>query len=161
MICRCIPLLLVTLGLVAGCQTSSRPAVVEPLVARFYLEVRPDEAGVVLQLPVSEVAVTVGPKPVLVEYDLINAEVAQVELGPCLFLQLTPAAAHDLHRLSLAAAGRRLVLTLNGSPFGARRIDQPLADGTLLIFVEVPASRLPGLVDRLKQTTATLAAQNT
>ena len=151
-------LLLSGLILFSGCQ-STRPPEPPPLVARFYLEARPGEAGVPVQLPVSGVNLTVGAKPVFSEYDLVNAEVAHVELGSCLLVQLTPAAARDLYRLSVASLGRRLVLFLNDAPLGARRLEQAMPDGTILVFVERPDAELPGLVERLKRTSAGIVAQ--
>ncbi|MES1168037.1 MAG: hypothetical protein ABUL61_02590 [Oleiharenicola lentus] len=128
------------------------------MVARFFLETRPGEAGVPLHLPVSGVSVTVAAKPIIVEYDILNAEVAKVELGQCLLLQLTPAAARDLYRLSVASVGRRLVLALNDEPVGARRIEQAMNDGTILVFVERPDAELPALVGRIKRTAADIVA---
>ena len=150
-----VPLLAVLVA--AGCQSAKPPEHV-PLVARCFLEVRPGEAGVPVQLPVSGVRITVGAKPVILEYDIVTAEVARVDLGPCLLLQLTSAAARDLYRLSVASLGRRLVLTLNDTPVGAHRIDQTIPDGTLLVFVERPDAELPLLVARLKRTSADITA---
>lgn len=145
------------LVLFSGCQ-SAKPPEQPPLFARFYLEARSGEAGVPVQLPVSGVGITVGAKPVFSEYDVVNAEVARVELGSCLLLQLTPAAARDLYRLSVASLGRRLVLFLNDVPLGARRLEQAMPDGTILVFVERPDAELPALVERLKRTSAGIAA---
>jgi hypothetical protein len=142
----------------AGCQSSNRAGNYEPLVARFYLESKPGETGTVVSLPVSGVEIVVNPKPVIVEYDIANAEVARVDLGECLWVQLTRAAARDLYRLSVAGMGRRLVLSLNDSPVGARRIEQTMADGVIVTFVEAPDAELPLLVNRLKRTSANLAA---
>ncbi len=152
--------LILLLGcLAAGCRTTAeKPADYEPLVARLFLEARSDEVAVPVTLPQSGVAIALAPKPVLVEYDIVNAEVAQVELGRCLMLQLTPAAARDLYRLSVGAQGRRLVLALNDQPLGARRIEAAMSDGVVLIFVEVPDDRLPEMVERLKRTSADVAA---
>lgn len=145
----------------AGCETTSRPAaksVAEaPLVARFFLEAKPSEAGIPVTLPQSGVTVTISPKPVLVEYDITNAEVAQVDLGRCLLVQLSAAASRDLYRLSVSAVGRRLVLSLNDEFLGARRIESAMSDGTVLIFLEVPDERLPEIVALLKSTSATVA----
>lgn len=143
-----------------GCRsTATAPtASPPPLVARFYLEARADEIAVPLTLPQSGVTVHVSPKPVLVEYDLVNAEVARVELGLCLLVQLSPAAARDLYRLSVGAIGRRLVLALNDEPLGARRIEAAMSDGTVLLFLETPDERLRGISERLKRTSADLAA---
>ena len=154
------PRLLLSIGLMLGLAacTSPKPAAYQPVVVRFFLETRPGEAGVLLQLPVSGVGITVAAKPILVEYDVLNAEVARVELGNCLLLQFTPAAARDLYRLSVASMGRRLVLTLNDEPVGARRIEQAIGDGTILVFVERPDAELPGLVERIKRTSADIVA---
>jgi hypothetical protein len=144
--------------LFAGCQTSPKAPDYQPLVARFFLEVRPGEAGVPVQLPVSGVRLTVNPKPVLVEYDIVNAEVAKVELGPCLLLQLTPAAARELYRMSVTHLGQRLVLFLNDGPVGARRLEQAMADGVVLVFLETPETDLPAQVARIKRTATDIAA---
>jgi len=145
--------------LLAGCETTApeKPKDYDPLVARFYLEAKPNEAGVAVTLPQSGVAIAVAPKPVVVEYDIANAEVAQVDLGRCLLVQLNSAAARDLYRLSVSGIGRRLVLALNDQFVGARRIDQAIADGAVLIFLETPEAELPAQVERLKRTSADLA----
>jgi hypothetical protein len=153
------PIILLAVSLVlSACQSTTPPTDYDPVVVRFFLETRPGEAGVPLHLPVSGVSVTVAAKPILVEYDILNAEVARVELGDCLMLQLTPAAGRDLYRLSVASMGRRLVLTLNDEPVGARRIEQAIGDGTILVFVERPDAELPGLVERIKRTSADIVA---
>jgi hypothetical protein len=161
---RCAPLrwLLAVgaLALLAGCNTtrSVSPTPYEPLVARLFLEAKRGEAGIGVTLPRSGLTINVAPRPVLVEYDIVNAEVAQVELGRCLLLQLTPAAARDLYRFSVASLGRRLVLSLNDQVVGARPIDAAIADGVILIFLELPDEELAPLVERLKLTAADVAA---
>jgi hypothetical protein len=142
------------LMLFGGCATTPSHDYT-PAVARFYLE-STDARSATITLPQSGVQVAVASQPVLTETDITNVEVAKVELGECLMFQLTSAATRDLYRLTGSNQGRRLVLTLNGMPLGARRIEQPLADGAVLIFVEVPDSDLPALVARLKKTSADL-----
>src|SRR5262245_57670023 len=83
----------------AGCQTSEPSPLDQPLVARFFLEVRPGTPGVTIGLPVSKVGINVNPKPVLVEYDIANVTFARVDLGWCLYFQFTSASARDLYRL--------------------------------------------------------------
>ena len=154
---RSRPLLALFLLLfMAGCQSKPDP-MKEPLVARFFLESRPGEAGVPQQLPVSGVGITVNPRAVFIESDIVDAELVRSNLGWCMRVRLTPAAARDLYRLSLASIGQRLVLTFNGLPAGAGRIEQAMADGALLIFVEVQDINLPPLVERLKRTSADIA----
>lgn len=143
--------------LVAACQTSEPSPLDQPLIARFFLEARPGTPGVTVQLPVSKVMLNINPKPVLLEYDIANVEFAKVDLGWCLYFQFTSAAARDFYRLTAANTGGRLVLTLNDTPVGARVIDRPTADGSLLIFVELPNDQLPPIAERLKRTAAALA----
>lgn len=146
------------LAALAGCQTAPEPPKdYQPLVARFYLETKPGETGVAVTLPDSGVTISVGPKPVVVEYDIANAELVQVDLGRCVLVQVNTAAARDLYRLSVSAVGRRLVLALNDQFLGARRIDEAIADGSILIFLETPEAELGDLVQRLKRTSADLA----
>ncbi len=154
-----VALLVFSAGLLlSGCATAPEPAKdYAPLVARFYLETKSGEAGVAVTLPQSGVTITVSPKPVVVEYDIANAEVAQVDLGRCLFVQLNGSASRDLYRLSVGAIGRRLVLAVNDRFVGARRIEAAMEGGAILTFVELPDAELPGLVERLKRTSGDLA----
>ena len=138
--------------LLAGCQTAEKVDYT-PTLARFFLE-EADARTIGATLPQSGVRVMVGPKPVLTEGDIVNVELMQVELGKCLMFQLTPAAARDLYRVSGSNQGRRLVLFLNNLPVGARRMEGPLAEGAVLMFVEVPDAALPALVENLKETSA-------
>ena len=138
----------------AGCQS---PTSVDytPTVARFFLE----EAAartVSATLPQSGVRVMIGPKPVLTEGDIVNVELMQVELGKCLMFQLTPAAARDLYRVSGSNQGRRLVLFLNDVAVGARRMEGPLAEGRVFVFVEMADAALPALVENIKKTSVAL-----
>ena len=130
-------------------QTALAPS--KPTIARFFLELI-DQTDATLVLPRSETRINVAAKPVFTEYDITNVEVAQVELGKCLLFQLTPAAARDLQRLSAVNPGRRLVLTIDGRPVGARRIDRTLDEGSLLVFVERPDEELPALQTDLRKT---------
>ncbi|MEJ1973931.1 MAG: radical SAM family heme chaperone HemW [Lacunisphaera sp.] len=141
----------------AGCQSANDEPKVQPLVARFFLETRPGEPGATVELPVSKLKLNVNPKPVLTEYDIAGVQVTKVDLGWCLLFRLAPPATLDFYRLSVGAQGRRLVLTLNGQAAGARRIDQVIGDGGLMIFIEVLDSDLPILADRIRRTSAGLA----
>ncbi len=124
-------------------------------LARFFLE-SADTRGAEMALPQSGVHLTVNPQPVVAEGDFTNVELVQVELGKCLMFQLSPSAARDFHRLSGSHQGRRLVLVINGEPLGARRIDGPVANGVVFVFIELPDEALPKLVENLKSTTVTL-----
>jgi len=148
-----------SLFLFAGCQSDPKKTKVEPIVARFYLETPPGEAGAVVQLPVSKVRIAVNPKPVFVEYDIANVEVVKVDLGWCLIFVFHADAMRDLYRLSVTAQGRRLVVAFNESVVGVRRLDQALNKEGLLIFVEVPDDSLSSLAERIHLTSAGLQAR--
>ncbi len=147
-------LMLLIVAFLAGCQTRTATAP-KPAVARFLLESEANRAAEVT-LPVSGVRLRVLPKPVILEYDILKVELAQLALGRCLLFQLTPAAARDLHRMTAVNHGRRLALLINDQPLGARVIDAPMQDGTILVFCEVPDEELSALFERLKRTTAEL-----
>jgi hypothetical protein len=107
-------------------------------------------------LPQSDTGITIAVKPVFSEFDIVRVEIARVELGECLLFQLTPAAALDLNRLSHVHSGQRLVLLVNDRAMGARRINQPLNEGAITIFVETPDNALPALQAKLSATTVDL-----
>ncbi|MEY2879967.1 MAG: hypothetical protein RLZZ15_2347 [Verrucomicrobiota bacterium] len=140
-------------SVLGGCR--SAPLNYVPATARFYLE-SSDAGARGVTLPRSGVRLAIGAAPVLSEGDILNVEIAQVELGRCLMFQLTTSAARDLYRYSASNQGRRLVLLVDGAALGARRVEAPLNDGTLFVFVEIPDDQLPGLVERVKQTSADL-----
>lgn len=138
----------------AGCATPA-PKDFTPTQARLFLE-STDTSAPAVKLPKSGVIVSISSKAIITEGDIVDADVAQVELGRCLLLRLTPAAARDLYRLTVVNQGRRLVLLLNGVALGARPIDGPFAEGTVLIFVEMTDAELTTLVRDLKRTSAEL-----
>lgn len=142
------------LVLLAGCHSTSRRRA-DAVYARFFLEGQGTNVATAV-LPVSEVRIPVSAKPVLSEFDIVNVELVQVELGRCLLFQFTPSATRDLYRLTASNQGRRLVLFFDGQPVGARRIDAPISEGTVLIFVERPDETLPALVKALKATSVEL-----
>ena len=140
---------------VAGCQTAKHKGDFTPTYPRFYLEA-PDGRGLAVTLPKSGVQLSLNAQPVLTEGDVVNVELAQVELGKCLMFQLTSSASRDLYRLTASHQGRRLALFVDGTALGARRIEAPWVDGTVLVFVEVPDETLPQLVSDLKKSCAAL-----
>jgi hypothetical protein len=140
-----------------GCSTPA-PADYTPTQARLYLESTDGRAPTV-KLPRSGVVIAVSSKAVMTEADIVNAEVVQVDLGRCLMLQVTPTAARDLYRLTGANQGKRLVLTLNDVALGARQIEAPMAEGGVMIFVEMTDGALDDLVRDLKRTSAEVQRQ--
>lgn len=147
-------LALLSLGgmlLLAGCQSAKPPTDYKPTQARFFLESAGGD-GTPVTLPQSGVHLTINSKPVLTEGDIVNVELVQVELGKCLFFQLTPTATRDFYRMTGTHQGRRLVLVVDNVPLGARRIDGVITNGVVYVFAEVPENTLPALVNNLKKT---------
>lgn len=136
---------------VGGCQSSKTPRDYTPMTTRLFLESASGD-GTPVTLPQSGVRLTVNAKPVITEGDIVNVELVQVDLGKCLLLQLTPSATRDFYRLSVAHQGRRVVILVNNEALGARRIDGPITNGAVFIFVELPESQLPTLVENLKKS---------
>lgn len=148
-----------TLVLGAGCRSLGTSGPAAPVVPiRFHLESL-DGKGPVVQLPRSEVKISINAQPVFTEADVVDADLARVELGDCLRFQLSGAGARDLYRLTASHQGRRLVVFLHDAPLGARRIEGPFADGAILIFVEVDDAALPTLVETVKKSSVALQKQ--
>jgi hypothetical protein len=151
--------LLCAAGAASGCASSRAPKDYTPTWGRFFLEAANNADGTPLSLPRSGVNLTVNSKPVITESDVVNVELVQVDLGKCLMFQLTPTAARDLYRLTGSHQGRRLALVINDAALGARRIDGPISDGVVFVFVEVPDEELPALVQNLKKSSIALQAE--
>ncbi len=143
--------LLLVLG---GCSSARAPTDYKPTWARFFLEAAEHADGTPVVLPQSGVRLTVNTKPVITESDIVAVELVQVDLGQCLAFQLTPSAARDFYRMTGSHQGRRLVLVVDDVFLGARRIDGAITDGVVFVFVELPDTELPGLVDNLKKSFA-------
>jgi hypothetical protein len=145
----------VLLCVTLGCHSVSKPKDYKPTWARFFVEA-PRGEGTPVVLPQSGVRLGINSKAVLTEGDIVDVELVQVELGRALMFKLTPAATRDFYRVSGTNQGRRLVLFINGDPLGARRIDGAIADGIVYVFVEIPESALPALVQDLKKSSIAL-----
>ncbi|MDQ8205436.1 hypothetical protein [Pelagicoccus sp. SDUM812003] len=142
------------LSLLAGCQTG-RIDPAELTRARFFLEKADGDAySAIVTLPLSQVKIPVEGDAILSEFDYLAIDLAELELGNCLSFTLKPAAARAFYRISVANQGKRLVLVVDGQPIGARRIDGPVSDGRIYIFLEVPDETLEELAADLKKTNA-------
>jgi hypothetical protein len=142
--------------LVSGCRSLGSGEPAAPVVPiRFHLE-SVDGKGAVVELPRSGVKIAINAQPVFTESDIVDIDLARVELGDCLRFQLSGAGARDLYRLTASHQGRRLVVFMNGAPLGARRIEGPFADGAILIFVELDDAALPKMVETVKKSSAAL-----
>lgn len=126
-------------------------------IPRLYIESRgvggySGNASELVRLPVSGSAIPVDREPLVNEFEITNVELVKVDLGLALLLQLSAEGSRKLYRASVSRMGGRIVLTVNGNPIGARRIDSAIADGNLFTFVEVPDAEMEALVVDLKES---------
>lgn len=109
-----------------------------------------------LTLPKSGSVIRVESKPIVNEFDIINAELVKVDMGLALMLQLTDTGRRELYRRSVTNKGNRVVLTSNNSAIGARVLDGAITDGKLYTFVEIEDEELGQFVLDLKASIAEL-----
>jgi hypothetical protein len=140
------------MALVAGCKTAPKAPDHDQMSARFFMEARAGEQGLPIKLPISGVALEVDPRPVLLEFDIARVQAVDGEFGPGLMFVLTQQAARDLYRISATSQGRRLVLTLNGSPVSATPFAGPLGSGAIIVYPELDPSQMGRLARDLDLT---------
>ncbi len=112
--------------------------------------------GESIVLPVSGTKIQLQKEPLVNEFEIMNVELVKVDMGMALLLQLSERGARELYRGSVTNMGGRIVLTVNGNPIGARRIDGAIQDGNLYTFVEVDDAELGQLVLDLKESLSEL-----
>lgn len=144
----------------AGCNKEEAPE--NMAIPRLRAETRSAQYGSmtseVMTLPVSGTRITVRNQPLVNEFEIVNVEMVEVELGSALLLQVSEKAARALYRQSVSNRGGRIVLTVNGNPVGARRVNRVIDDGNFYTFVEMPDEKLEELVIELRETVRYLQA---
>lgn len=127
--------------------------VVDLRKARFHFEdTSAGDYAVMVRLPISGVQIPVQGKAVLSEFDYHAIDLVELELGKSVMFTLKPTAARAFYQLTAGNQGKRLVLVIDGQPFGARRIDGPIADGRIVIFLETSDEELERIVEQLRET---------
>ena len=109
-----------------------------------------------LVLPVSRSMIQVESKPMVNEFDIINAEMVKVDMGFALLLELTDTGCRELYRRSVTNNGNSVVFTSNGKAVGARVLDGAITDCKFYTFVEIPDAELGQFVLDLKKSIAEL-----
>ncbi len=158
-----ITLLIALLALTSGCFKGTygfKNKVENMQVPRLMIESRgmdySGSRGIELNLPVSGLMILVESAPIANEFDIINAEMVQVDMGLALMLELTDTGRRELYRRSVTNKGNRVVLTSNGKAIGARILDGAIMDGKFYTFVEIPDDELGQFVLDLKESIAEL-----
>lgn len=154
---RTIPFCLIALATAlffAGCQTA-QPNTGNWFRARFVLEsASPDGYAATVRLPVSQVQIALEAEASISEFDYTAIDVVDLELGKCLLFTLKPAASREFYRITVANQGKRLVLLMNGQPYGVRKIDGAVADGRIYIYIEATDEKMDTMAKQLKETNA-------
>ncbi len=145
---------LASLCIFAGCKKDKE---LENLsIPRLMIETRGVDYGSLrgdtVTLPKSGTSITIQGDPLVTEFDIFNVEVVKVDMGMALLVQVGGQGARDLYRGSVSNMGGRIVLTVNGTAIGARRIDGAIQDGNYYTFVEVDDSELGQLVLDIKES---------
>ncbi len=105
-----------------------------------------------ITMPVSGARIRVDSQAILSEYDILDVQVADVEFGKCLLFTLTPAAARDFYKATAMNQGKRVVLLVNNEALGVRIINQPISNGALFVYLELPDDSLEKLAREMKGT---------
>ncbi len=129
-------------------------------VPRLMVEVRGVNYGAltgdVVTLPLSRSRIALSKEPLVSEFEIVNVELVQVELGLALLVQVSELGARDLYRATVTNMGGRIVLTVNGNAVAARRVEAAIQDGNFYTFVEMDDESLAQMVLDLKETIAYL-----
>jgi len=144
--------LLLLIAITGGCETAPKTPDHGTMSARFYMEARAGEQGLPIKLPVSGVALEVDPRPVILEFDIAHVQLIDGEFGPGLMFVLTQQAARDLYRISATSQGRRLVLSLNGTPVSATPFTGPIGSGAVIVYPELDPAKMKDLARDLDLT---------
>jgi len=108
--------------------------------------------GTTVQMPVSGTSIALQKEPLVNEFQIANVELVKVEMGLALLVQLNELGSRALYRGTVTNMGQRIVLTVNGNPIGARRIDGAIQNGNFYTFVEIDDEEVGQLVIDLKDS---------
>ena len=149
--------LLMSLFFLTGCFETLRGSKTEienMQVPRLMIEARGIDYGggsaSRITLPISGTSIKLEREPVVGEYDIMNVEMVKVDMGIALLVQITDKGSRELYRRSVTHRGSRIVLTSNGQPLGAVRLDGTIEDGQFYTFVEIPDDELGQFVIDIK-----------
>lgn len=144
----------------SGCKSDE---ITGPLyMLDFYLEASPNLPERYINktaLPLSELELTINARPILNHFSVDRVELVQVELGLAMLFQFDQLSARELYRHTAGNQGKRIVITVNGAPVGARVIDVPIANGVLMAFLEMTDEEMHELAANLQETTAKINEQ--
>lgn len=139
-----------------GCKTTSTTNVPKPsappVTIHIYVEDhRPHSSGLkpgLAKMPHSDISFPFHSVPTISQQHIINLDVLDSELGPCLYLQMDIEGTQQLCKITRQYPERRLIVFIDDEPAGFMFIQQPIEDGVLLVFIEATDDQLNQLLYR-------------
>jgi hypothetical protein len=139
----------------AGC--ASNKELPDKLITFDFQTVDP-QAGLPLVMPISGIQYHYIPKSGPNEVDLDGVQIANVQDISCLQFSFSDSGLRKLARETALHEGLKLFTFVNDKPIGVTPITQPINDGQLYVFVEIPEDQLQSYtkdlqdsIDRIKQ----------
>jgi len=164
-----ISLTVIALFSFTGCMTDDLIDMVDGnnvenfIVPRIMVEERGVEygnlRGMKVTMPVSKTEIHVLREPVVGEYEIINIDMVQFDLGIGVQIHVTERGARALYRNSVTHRGQRIVLLANDRAIGARTIDGDMTDGRFYMYLEMPDDEVEQFVLDLRESIAELQTQ--
>jgi len=112
-------------------------------------EALPAENKQSVQIPHTDLKLTINPFPQLTERDVQSAELYDTVGGKAVFLRFDPHGTIVLDELTTRARGQYLTITINHRPVSAWLVDQRITNGQLLIEGDFTDEEAKTYVDNL------------
>jgi hypothetical protein len=138
-----------------GCSTGHE---LPSKLITFQFQTLDPEGGVEITMPISglKYRCTLSQDLSIVDLDSVSIGVSQNVR--CLVFQFDETGQRVLYRDSVLHQGLMLYMMVNGKPMGACMISQPIDDGQVVIFAEVPDDQLDKYVADLQDSVAKMKA---
>jgi hypothetical protein len=149
-------LLLGLMGLaLGGCSTGHE---LPKDIITFQFQTLDPQAGVEITMPISGLKYRCALSQDLSIVDLESVSIGVSQNVRCLVFQFDETGQRVLYRDSVLHQGLMLYMMVNGKPMGACMITQPIDDGQVVIFAEVPDDQLDKYVADLQDSIAKMKA---
>jgi hypothetical protein len=141
--------------LLGGCSTGHD---LPSKIITFQFQTLDPQAGEEITMPISglKYRCTLSPDLSIVDVDSVAIGVSQNVR--CLVFQFDEAGERVLYRDSVLHQGLMLYMLVNGKPMGASMVTQPIDDGQVVIFAEVPDDQLDKYVADLQDSITKMKA---
>ena len=138
-----------------GCATSrKRPEEVTLRIHEESSSLLPAETFQTVEIPHTDVKLTVSPFPALTERDVQAAELYDTAGGKAIFLRFDPHGTILLDEVTTRDRGQYLVIFLNKRPVGSWSVDQRITNGQFLVegdFTDEEARKAVEALNKLSE----------